>query len=238
MTGRVEDSLSGKVLERSFVYFEGQVGDNFSKSDGRFRINRPTITDTILVIRRIGYVPIRVVVPNSAAASLVDMGTVKLRAAATKLDRIAIEAEEKARYPHLEGFYHRRGLLQGFFMTPEDIASAAASKPSRLLERSVKVITGCNDRGNGRWMKGAPFDCTAQSNRPRASGVSGRLLMTHCEMDVWLDGRRSLVELDEVPVKEIVAIEVYSGPATTPSMFGAGDCGAVAIWTNSGRGTP
>src|SRR6185436_18636813 len=97
-----------------------------------------------------------------------------------------------------------------------------------------KVVVGCNDRGNGRWQKGAPFDCTAQNSRPQGTG---NMVVGHCEMELWLDGQRSTVELDEVSTKELVAIEVYSGPSTTPSMYGAGHCGVVALWTNSGQAT-
>ena len=53
----------------------------------------------------------------------------------------------------------------------------------------------------------------------------------NCEMDVWLDGKRSTMQVDDIAVPDIAAIEVYSGPATTPAAFGSGYCGVIAIWT-------
>ena len=51
-------------------------------------------------------------------------------------------------------------------------------------------------------------------------------------MEVWVDGVRSpFYDVDEIPVAWIVGIEIYSGPETTPVIFGQGACGAIAIWT-------
>jgi len=51
-------------------------------------------------------------------------------------------------------------------------------------------------------------------------------------MDVWVAGVRSpFFDVDDIPVNWIVGIEIYSGPETTPVIFGQGPCGVVAIWT-------
>ena len=232
VTGQAVDSLSGKALGRAVVYFDQYKTDYLSGNDGRFAVERKRPTDTVLVVRRIGYVPTYVIVKFSASASRIDIGTVTLRPIATQLDKIAVETEEIRRYPQLEDFYRRRERQAGFFMTPDEIARASAPKPSRLIERSVKVNVGCNDRGNGRWQRGGPFDCTPQSSRPQ--GLAGGL--SDCQMDLWVDGQPSNLQLDEIPVKEIVALEVYSGPGTTPTAFGDGHCGVVVLWTNAGEG--
>ena len=44
------------------------------------------------------------------------------------------------------------------------------------------------------------------------------------------------VNVPDVPQDMIAGIEIYSGPATTPTAFGAGHCGVVAIWTTGARG--
>src|SRR5262245_55588471 len=66
VTGQVVDSLSGKPVQRAILYFTGAGADEFRAGmDGRFRIERVQPTDTILVVRQIGYVPVRVAVPFS-----------------------------------------------------------------------------------------------------------------------------------------------------------------------------
>ena len=64
--------------------------------------------------------------------------------------------------------------------------------------------------------------------------TSGEFRVELCEMDIWVDGQRSAMKIDDIPVKHVVALEVYSGPATTPAAFGSGHCGVVAIWTTTG----
>ncbi|MBI4501204.1 MAG: carboxypeptidase regulatory-like domain-containing protein [Gemmatimonadetes bacterium] len=232
VSGRVVDSVSGRALPRAVLYFERVNQEYQSGPDGRFRIEGVRPLDTLLVVRRIGYVPVRVPVPFSVSAAEMDVGTVWLRPVATKLDVIAVEAEEVRRYPQLDDFYRRKHLGRaGFFLTPEEIARANARRTSNLLERSSKVKTECND--TGRWQKGAPFDCTAQNSRPQGAGG---MRVEQCALEVWVDGVRTAVNVDDVPVREILAIEVYNGPATTPTVFGSGHCGVVAIWTTSGRG--
>lgn len=234
VSGQVVDSLSRRPVQRAILYFEGAGNEEFrTGNDGRFRIERVRPTDTVMVVRQIGFVPVRVPVPFSMSAIEVDVGTVRLRAVATKLDAIAVEAEQVRRYPQLDDFYRRKQLgLAGFFMTPDEIARASARKTSNLVERSAKVKTQCND--TGRWQKGAAFDCTAQNSRPVWSGAfTGD---TCDQMELFVDGARSTLSVDDIPVRTIVALEVYSGPATTPTAFGAGNCGVVAIWTNGTTG--
>lgn len=231
ITGRVVDSLSRRGLAGAEVYRE--LGRVTIPTDGNgwFRFVGRGPLDTVLVVRRIGYVPKRFVMHPSATAE-VDVGAILLKAAATPLDRITVEAEEVRFYPNLEGFYRRKGLgLAGFYLTREEIGRASARRTSHLVERTVKVKTQCNDTGNARWQKGAPFDCTARNSRPQ--GASG-MTLEHCEMGVWVDGERSTMQVDDIPVKSVVALEVYSGPATTPAIFGSGHCGVVAIWTAGG----
>lgn len=232
VSGRVVDSVSGRPLQRAILYFEGTNEEFRSGTDGHFRIERVRPLDTVMLVRQIGYVPVRVPVPFSISAAEVDVGRVWVRPVATKLDVIAVEAEQVRRYPQLEDFYRRKQLgLPGFFMTPDEIARASARRPSNLIERSVKVKTECNDVVNwqkGRGAQNSPADCTARGSRPIGTGLMNVEL---CEMAIWIDGERSTMQVDDVPVGSIIALEVYSGPATTPTAFGSGHCGVVAIWT-------
>ena len=52
-------------------------------------------------------------------------------------------------------------------------------------------------------------------------------------MTVYVDGMRSSLRVDEMPLSWIGGIEVYSGLATTPPGLGSGACGVIAIWTTS-----
>lgn len=230
VTGLVVDSVSGRVVRDAVLYFDAQRNEVKTGRDGRFAVEHVSAGDTLLIVRSIGHVPIRLFVPPSSAAS-VDVGRVYLRPVATRIDQIAVEAEAVHRYPHMETFYTRKQQGRaGEFITPVEIERSAARKTSEILYRSAKLDMDCprdpvragDDRCIPRDRRGLDYKVT--------SGVTSR-----CEKEIFVDGRLSMLAVDEVPVTEIAGIEIYAGPATTPAEFGQRRCGVVAIWTKSAR---
>jgi hypothetical protein len=242
--GVVVDSLSGRPLDRAEVYFTTLVGQGRTGSDGHFWVEGGTARDSVLVVRRIGYVARTVVVTPAVALRVINVGPVYLRPVATQLDAIAVEAEEVRRYPVLEGFYQRRQVLQGLghFFTREFVERTGALRTSDVLRRSHKLEIECGKNPGG--------ECAATSRRARetrfvlrprdSTGVGAEndgifFEAGRCRMEVWVDGVRSPFDIDAIPVDWIVGIEIYSGPAATPPVFGTGPCGVVAIWTVATR---
>ncbi|MBI4502613.1 MAG: TonB-dependent receptor plug domain-containing protein [Gemmatimonadetes bacterium] len=234
VAGLVRDSISDRPLSGVLLYFDGRPDEYRSGSDGRFRIGNAALHDTVLVVRRVGYVPRRVSVPPSPSAAAVDVGTVFLRPVATELDRIAVEAEEVRLYPHLADFYRRKQqkLPGGTYITREDIQRSGVRRTSEMLQRSPQIQLDCPNQRLG------DDACVARNRRARNNPFVNRdpAGADKCEMDVFMDGQRSTQRPDEVPLFWIAGIEMYSGPATTPSVFGNGRCGVIAIWTVGARG--
>jgi hypothetical protein len=232
VTGVVVDSVSGRPLDGAVLYFTGGAREHYAGRGGRFTIEDVGPADTLLVVRRIGSVPARVRVAFSPSAAVVDLGTITLRPVATELDRIAVEAEEVNRYPQLADFYRRKTSGHpGQFITREDVQRSGVRKPSEMLRRSEKVEIEC------------PQDpvrsgdsCLARNRRGRDVRLTpGGWTFDRCEMDLYVDGQRSTLKVDEVPLEWIAAIEVYSGTATTPPAFGQSRCGVIAVWTTTGE---
>ncbi|MBI4421896.1 MAG: hypothetical protein HY560_13815 [Gemmatimonadetes bacterium] len=252
VTGVIVDSVSGHPLSGVVLYFTGRGDEYFSSGDGRFRIPGIGLRDTTLVVRRIGFVPRRVAVPASPSAMAMDIGSVLLRPVATQLDRIAVETEEVARYPQLSEFYRRKQSgVAGVFVTREDIQRTGARKTSEILRRTTKVELDCsNDRigddqcvaRNRRGRNISRVLPPSTRRRPAAGAeipedtASLDFSFDRCQMDVWVDGTRSSLTVDEIPLSWIAGIEVYSGLATTPPGLGHGRCGVVAIWTTRAGG--
>ncbi len=217
VSGVVVDSLSGRAIASAEVYF-GRDGDvTESGPDGRFKVQAGE-ADTVVVVRRIGYVPVRLRIAASVSATIIDVGRITLRPVATKLDRIQVEAEEVRLYPELADFYRRRHSLPGHFITPEDLDRARLISDALRSIPSVQLSCGMGG-------------CVAVSHR-----VSG-LFARKCAMAIYIDGlRQADMGIDEIPVEWVAGIEVYSGPSTTPAEFGVGWCGTVVIWTKRGGG--
>lgn len=238
VTGVILDSVSRRPLEGAQVYFTTMPGESRTGSDGRFRLKVASRRDTVMVARRIGFVPTTFTVHIEPGVPVADVGYLQIRPVATKLDQIAVQVEEVRRYPQLEGFYLRKDKLHGLghFLTRDYIERVAAVRTSDVLRNSHKLEVECGKtpgaqcfaasrRARETRLSRAPRDSTNLEDISYSFGT-GR-----CRMEIWVDGVRSPFDVDTIPVDWIVGIEVYSGPATTPPLFGTGPCGVVAIWT-------
>ena len=58
----------------------------------------------------------------------------------------------------------------------------------------------------------------------------------HCAPDYVIDGRLNNDFGPFTPIRDIVAVEIYTGPADVPGEFAGrtAGCGVIAIWTRSG----
>src|SRR5438105_12907810 len=91
--GQVIDSVTGNPLPGAQAYLTTVRSDTRSEADGVFILRGDRIHDTVIVVRRIGYVPRSIVVSARARLPAVDVGTVYLRPVATRLDEIAVVTE-------------------------------------------------------------------------------------------------------------------------------------------------
>lgn len=232
VTGVVMDSVSGKPVRSSVLYFDSDRVEYHGDRDGRFSIAGLSIADTVLVVRSIGYVPRTVGIPFSGSAGSFDVGEVYLKPVATKLDQIAVEAEEVRLHPQLADFYRRKqDALPGTFITRDDIRRSGARRTGEILQRSLKIQMDCPN------VRVGDDACTARNMRGRDIRMArGGWTFDRCEMDIYVDAKRTSLKVDEIPLTWIAAIEVYGSPATTPTAFGVGRCGVIAIWTTGVRG--
>ena len=249
--GIIVDSISGRPLGGVAMYFDGRRDEFYSGSEGEFRIAGVHRRDSVLVVRRIGFVPLRVGIPKVESPLAIDLGSLHLRPVATKLDQIAVEAEEVERYPLLAAFYRRKqNSVGGTFITRQDIDRSASRRTSEVLRRVVKIEMDCtNDRFGddnclARNRRGRIIRPQAVSSGTRRNGVIVQddtatmdRGVDRCEMELYVDGMRSTLKVDEVPLSWIGGIEVYSGLATTPADLGSGRCGVIAIWTTNTVGS-
>lgn len=140
----------------------------------------------------------------------------------------------------------------GAFLGPADIARLAPTRTSDLL-RSVTGLVVRDENGVVRVATGRvvqPRALGAAARRPTAAGADstgdplegarppngGR----PCVMRIGVDGKIMPEEftVDEVPVSDVAAVEIYRGAATMPVEFssGRGDmkCGLLMLWTRVG----
>lgn len=118
----------------------------------------------------------------------------------------------------LRGFYHRRQVTGGRFLTREDLQPYDHTSTSNMLSSRIPSVQ----------LSGS------QPGRTRL-----RLRGQRCAPMVWLDGASTPAaefDLDVIPVSTVAAIEVYASGSNAPAEFrtpfGRDACGGViVVWS-------
>jgi hypothetical protein len=194
-----------------------------ANAQGRFRIVDVPPGDYLLVVRRLGFRPIAAGVTVQAGdtvrpAFLLDPSVTELA---------AVTVNERSASPRLREFEERRQRGGGSFFNQQEIEARNVASAVDIL-REVKGLS-------------------IMISGPKLFAVSARQWTT-CPMQVYVDGIPMAAERPDLPFdlnflpspKEILGIEVYSGPESQPLWLPTGPqgakrgCGALLVWTRDG----
>lgn len=118
----------------------------------------------------------------------------------------------------LTGFYQRREIHAGYFITREDIERVRPVRTTSLLRRVPGLDVG----------------------QRSASGVTPVTMGRRkgCVPDFYVDGARApYFDVDVLDPQEIAGIEIYRGNSEVPIRFKHRDrCGVIVIWTTDPGG--
>lgn len=183
-----------------------------SDSAGRFVLANLPAGPGLLSVRRLGFAPVDTRV--NLAASRTDSVEVVLAAVAEHLPGLTTDAEAAER-AYLASFYRRREIGNGFFFNRRQLDSIRVVRVSDVLRRlpGVRLLPDRTGRVQLRMSR------------------SG-----NCPPDFWIDGQRApFLAVDDLPLRDIQALEVYRGASGVPPEFnnrlGNPACGVVVIWT-------
>jgi hypothetical protein len=189
---------------------------SISDSTGRFALADLSPGKVKLVVRRLGFEPLDIAVQLVAGRN--DSLNVVLTLLPQDLPGVTTRADAMAEI-QLASFYRHRHAGIGHFLDRKEIEAKRVQRLSDILRR-IPGMRLTPDRMGGR--------STLRSSR---SG-GGR----DCPPDIWIDGVRAPgLNIDDVPLGDVEALEVYGGPAGLPpemnSRLGNPACGVVVIWT-------
>ena len=208
IVGTVKDT-AGVAVPLAALVIAGVRG--VSDSAGRFALAGLPGGAGTLSVRRIGFEPL------DARLELVDGRTDSLNVVlvmiAGVLPGVTTNADALERV-RLGDFYRHREVGNGFFFNRKELEAKRVVRISDVLRRlpGVRLIP---DR-NGRQQL--------------------RMARSNCAPDFWIDGQRApFLNVDDLPLGDVEAIEVYRGSSGIPPEFnnrlGNPGCGAVVIWT-------
>jgi outer membrane receptor for monomeric catechols len=215
-TGRA--SLSGVVRDtgrvpHALVQVSVAGVSTATDSAGRFALFGLTAGPAQLTARRLGFEP------HAAALTLVDdradTVTIVLALLAADLPGVTTTAMGSAR---LVDFERHRMAGAGVYLDRQQIEARHAHSLSDILRRTPGVRISSDRSGRAVLRMG------------RAMG--GR----DCPPDYFIDGvRAQFFSVDDMPVSDIEALEIYRGPSGLPPEYntrlGNPACGTIVIWT-------
>lgn len=186
-----------------------------SDSGGRFILPGLPYGSVAVNVRRLGYEPRDTSV--ELAIGRVDSLFVVLAILPRELAGVLTEADALDRARLAEFYRHKQGG-GGTYIDRAQLEQSRVTRTSDLLRRLPGIKMGTDRAGRSVMRMGR--------------AIGGR----DCPPDFWIDGvRAAFMNVDDIPVHDIEALELYRGPSGLPpeynSRFGNPGCGAVIIWT-------
>lgn len=142
----------------------------------------------------------------------------RMELAPVELQAVRVEAEMRSRGTRMltsNGFFDRRTLGMGSFITRNEIERMNARFLSDVLRRSTSM--------------------KLQSSLFRMRTSSRRQQQGICQPMFYVNGLPVLnFQIDEMRPEDVEGIEVYDGAADAPALFtrgGTGGCGVIVLWT-------
>ena len=185
-------------------------------SSGSYRVGGIPPGAHHVVIRALGFRPVEFSVTLHEGLQSIEDIQLDVAPGVQELAPIAIAAPAALAVSYrLVDFERRRQTGRGHYLDDTQIKQSGASRLSDLMRGMRGVTEHCAGSG-----------CTIQMVRARPG----------CDPDYIVDGRMDNMFGSSTPIRDIVALEVYTGPSDVPGEFAgkSAGCGVVVIWTRAG----
>ena len=183
-----------------------------SAASGEFFIAGIAPGSHVVIVRRIGFTPLLDSIRVAGADTI--RSVYRLTESAIALAPVVITAAERLRNRRLADFESRRASGGfGKFLTEDNWKNRPTATLKNILEQDVAGVIVAGNRVGSRH--------------------AGKM----CALTMYINGQRASnynpPPLDTFFADDLLALEVYRGPAETPLQFSGlgGECGAVVIWT-------
>jgi hypothetical protein len=220
VAGRVTDRATTAPIVGANVVLMPKGEAVTTDSAGRYRFALQDTGRYRIVVRALPYAPTEadiVVRPATDVEKNFALDSTAARAQA--LAPVSVSAE-KPNYRFAD-FERRRKTGRGFYLDDEQIRKSTASNLQDLTHGMRGVDLRCG---------GGPGGCHIHMLRAPMG----------CEPEYVIDNQVDNTFGPGTPIRDIAALEVYTGPADVPGEFAGRNagCGVIVIWTRSGPMKP
>ena len=216
MSGRVLDKVSRKPITAAEIRLISDGRSVSSDSAGHFSFDALPAGTSQFVVRATAFPDLSIIVNLPAGQESVreiEMDSTGVRRLAPIL--VTAPGSPPVSY-RLVDFERRRSTGRGQYLTEEQIVRSGAMN----LQDAVRPLRGVSEECSGAGR------CVLRMSRAPM----------HCQPDYVIDERLNNDFGPFTPIRDIVAIEVYSGPSDVPGEFAGrtAGCGVIVIWTRAG----
>ncbi|PYP94718.1 MAG: hypothetical protein DMD38_14870 [Gemmatimonadetes bacterium] len=227
--GIVVDSANHKPISQAVIYV-GRTTAGRTGNDGTFRVSADP-DPTVLMVRRLGYIPALVALPQDTTATEKDLGTLSLPPVKTDADRAVVQDVDTRMFPELASFYdHKARFRQGVFLTPDDLERLGGNLFGWIRQKQgFHFICIFTRRGD--------VDCGQEASRGRTSISNPRPTSREtepCLLSVWTNALGPQHTLDEFQMSDVLAVEAFPTPGVTPPEFAGSPCATIMLWMKHG----
>lgn len=222
LLGRVVEAASGTPVAGAEVALVDGRRRATTDSTGRFALVALPPGLRLFRVRAPGHLGADILVnlrPGAEVERIVTLEPERATGAGQALAPVTVSATRTASY-RLSDFERRRRTGRGHYLTEDEILRMRAASlldATRGLRGVTQVCGGRSTGGDG--------GCRLHMARARRN----------CSPDYVVDGRVDNMFGATTPIRDVVALEVYTGPSDVPGEFAGttAGCGVVVIWTRA-----
>lgn len=225
LSGQVTDRSTGKPIAAARLGLRGQSQSVLSDSVGDYTLTGLPAGAAQIVVRAAHFPELNVVVELVAGQVTLrpmrlDSTALGRLAAARALPAVDVSAPAPAESYRLVGFEERRRTGRGQYLTEAQIAKSGAYNVADAV----------------RNLRGVTYECGGPGIGVEACHVRMSRAPMRCRPEYVVDEQTDNDFGATVPIRDIVGIEVYTGPTDVPGEFAGRNagCGVIVIWTRSG----
>ena len=220
LSGRVTDRSSGNGLANAELIRVSDSRSFLTDTLGNYEIRDLSGGVFQFLVRAPQFRAVTIIVELKSGEQLISSVILDSAALAQTLPEVAVTAEAHAFNYRLVDFERRRLHGYGQYRNEEELVKSGAY----TLQDAVISMRGVN------------VDCSKTT--PAGAGCKIHMVRspTNCQPEYIVDSRLDNMFGPTTPIRDIVALEVYTGPSDVPGEFAGhtSGCGVIVIWTRSG----
>lgn len=218
LKGVVRDRSTGTAIRRAEIILLSDSRAVLSDSAGAFVFAEFPAGVSQLLIRALNFPALGIIVELAEGQVLdrpVVLDSTAAGRAAQELPTVAVHADAPAFNYRMTEFERRRHTGRGQYVTEDEIVKSGAYSIADAIKHMRGVDYRCEGTGCYVRMFRAPMRCLPE---------------------YIVDGRAMNDFGPTTPIRDIIGLEVYAGPADVPGEFAGTNagCGVVVVWTRSG----